>query len=97
MGRAKFIREHWKTKKSDEELRQELTPIQYQVQNIMQQNHLSKMSIGTMRKKESTLTLSQVNLYLVRRINMMLVVVGQVLQNHFVKVKLRKSSILPME
>lgn len=30
-GRAKFIREHWKTKKSDEELRQELTPIQYQV------------------------------------------------------------------
>jgi len=30
-GRAKFIREHWKTNKSDEELRQELTPIQYQV------------------------------------------------------------------
>lgn len=30
-GRAKFIREHWKLNKSDEELRQELTPIQYQV------------------------------------------------------------------
>jgi len=30
-GRAKYIREHWKTKKSDDELRKELTPIQYQV------------------------------------------------------------------
>lgn len=30
-GRTKFIREHWKIKKSDEELKQELTPIQYQV------------------------------------------------------------------
>ena len=79
-GRAKFIREHWKTKKSDEELRQELTPIQYQVTKHNATEPPFQMSIGTMRKKESTLTLSQVNLYLVRRINTMLVVVGQVLQ-----------------
>ncbi|HWL24685.1 MAG TPA: peptide-methionine (S)-S-oxide reductase MsrA [Ureibacillus sp.] len=30
-GRAKFIRENWKRQKSDEELRKELTPIQYEV------------------------------------------------------------------
>ncbi len=30
-GRAGFIRENWKKKKSDEELRRELTPIQYEV------------------------------------------------------------------
>ncbi|RDU37742.1 methionine sulfoxide reductase [Neobacillus piezotolerans] len=30
-GRARFIRENWKKKKSDEELRRELTPIQYEV------------------------------------------------------------------
>ena len=30
-GRARFIRENWKKRKSDEELRQELTPIQYEV------------------------------------------------------------------
>ncbi|MEC1722063.1 peptide-methionine (S)-S-oxide reductase MsrA [Schinkia azotoformans] len=30
-GRARFIREHWKEQKSDEELRKELTPIQYEV------------------------------------------------------------------
>ncbi|HWL24661.1 MAG TPA: peptide-methionine (S)-S-oxide reductase MsrA [Ureibacillus sp.] len=30
-GRAKFIRENWKKRKSDEELRKELTPIQYEV------------------------------------------------------------------
>jgi peptide methionine sulfoxide reductase msrA/msrB len=30
-GRAKFIRENWKKRKSDEELRQELTPLQYDV------------------------------------------------------------------
>ncbi|KAA9021789.1 peptide-methionine (S)-S-oxide reductase MsrA [Niallia endozanthoxylica] len=30
-GRAKFIRENWKTRKSDEQLREELTPIQYEV------------------------------------------------------------------
>ncbi|WP_338447818.1 peptide-methionine (S)-S-oxide reductase MsrA [Niallia oryzisoli] len=30
-GRAKFIREHWKKRKSDEQLRQELTQIQYEV------------------------------------------------------------------
>ena len=30
-GRAKFIREHWKKPKSEEELRKELTPIQYEV------------------------------------------------------------------
>ncbi|MCM3764429.1 peptide-methionine (R)-S-oxide reductase MsrB [Neobacillus niacini] len=30
-GRAKFIRENWKRRKTDEELRQELTPLQYDV------------------------------------------------------------------
>ncbi|MDQ0215354.1 peptide methionine sulfoxide reductase msrA/msrB [Oikeobacillus pervagus] len=30
-GRASFIREHWKNRKSDEQLREELTPIQYEV------------------------------------------------------------------
>lgn len=30
-GRARFIRENWKVRKSDEELRQELTPLQYEV------------------------------------------------------------------
>ncbi|AZV43029.1 peptide-methionine (S)-S-oxide reductase MsrA [Peribacillus asahii] len=30
-GRVKFIRENWKKRKSDEELRKELTPIQYEV------------------------------------------------------------------
>lgn len=30
-GRARFIRENWKKRKSDEELRKELTPIQYEV------------------------------------------------------------------
>ncbi len=30
-GRARFIRENWKKKKSDEELRRELTPMQYEV------------------------------------------------------------------
>jgi peptide methionine sulfoxide reductase msrA/msrB len=30
-GRARFIRENWKKTKSDEELRKELTPIQYEV------------------------------------------------------------------
>ncbi len=30
-GRARFIREHWKKQKSDEELRKELTSIQYEV------------------------------------------------------------------
>ncbi len=30
-GRARFIREHWNEQKSDEELRKELTPIQYEV------------------------------------------------------------------
>jgi len=30
-GRAKFIRENWKTRKSDEQLREELTSIQYEV------------------------------------------------------------------
>lgn len=30
-GRAKFIRENWKKRKSDEELRRELTPLQYSV------------------------------------------------------------------
>ncbi|NSL52835.1 peptide-methionine (S)-S-oxide reductase MsrA [Calidifontibacillus erzurumensis] len=30
-GRARFIREHWKKVKSDEELKKELTPIQYEV------------------------------------------------------------------
>ncbi|MBY0095894.1 peptide-methionine (R)-S-oxide reductase MsrB [Mesobacillus maritimus] len=30
-GRARFIRENWKRTKSDEELRKELTPIQYEV------------------------------------------------------------------
>ncbi|MEH7302537.1 peptide-methionine (S)-S-oxide reductase MsrA [Neobacillus drentensis] len=30
-GRARFIRENWKKRKSDEELRQELTPIQFEV------------------------------------------------------------------
>ncbi|USK72285.1 peptide-methionine (S)-S-oxide reductase MsrA [Peribacillus asahii] len=30
-GRVKFIRENWKRQKSDEELRKELTPIQYEV------------------------------------------------------------------
>ncbi|MFJ8247454.1 peptide-methionine (S)-S-oxide reductase MsrA [Peribacillus asahii] len=30
-GRANFIRENWKKRKSDEELRKELTPIQYEV------------------------------------------------------------------
>ena len=30
-GRAKFIRENWKKRKNDEELRKELTPIQYEV------------------------------------------------------------------
>ncbi|KMY55822.1 methionine sulfoxide reductase [Bacillus sp. FJAT-27231] len=30
-GRAKFIRENWKNRKTDEQLRQELTPLQYEV------------------------------------------------------------------
>lgn len=30
-GRARFIRENWKNRKSDEQLREELTPIQYEV------------------------------------------------------------------
>jgi peptide methionine sulfoxide reductase msrA/msrB len=30
-GRSHFIREHWKSRKSDEQLRKELTPIQYEV------------------------------------------------------------------
>lgn len=30
-GRARFIRENWKKQKSDEELRKELTPLQYEV------------------------------------------------------------------
>lgn len=30
-GRARFIRENWKVRKSDEELRKELTPLQYEV------------------------------------------------------------------
>ncbi|KAB2333103.1 peptide-methionine (R)-S-oxide reductase MsrB [Cytobacillus depressus] len=30
-GRARFIRENWKNRKSDEQLKQELTPIQYEV------------------------------------------------------------------
>lgn len=30
-GRAKFIRKNWKTQKTDEQLRQELTPLQYEV------------------------------------------------------------------
>lgn len=30
-GRARFIRENWKNRKSDEQLRKELTPIQYEV------------------------------------------------------------------
>ncbi|MFK2826612.1 peptide-methionine (S)-S-oxide reductase MsrA [Bacillus sp. B190/17] len=30
-GRARFIRENWKNQKSDEQLRKELTPIQYEV------------------------------------------------------------------
>lgn len=30
-GRARFIRENWKNRKSDEQLRRELTPIQYEV------------------------------------------------------------------
>lgn len=30
-GRAQFIRENWKKRKSDEELRKELTPLQYEV------------------------------------------------------------------
>ncbi|KAB7707103.1 peptide-methionine (S)-S-oxide reductase MsrA [Bacillus aerolatus] len=30
-GRARFIRENWKKRKSDEQLREELTPIQYEV------------------------------------------------------------------
>ncbi|HWO76885.1 MAG TPA: peptide-methionine (S)-S-oxide reductase MsrA [Bacillus sp. (in: firmicutes)] len=30
-GRARFIRENWKKRKSDEELRKELTPLQYEV------------------------------------------------------------------
>lgn len=30
-GRARFIRENWKMRKSDEELRSELTPLQYEV------------------------------------------------------------------
>lgn len=30
-GRARFIKAHWKEQKSDEELRKELTPIQYEV------------------------------------------------------------------
>lgn len=34
-GRAGFIRDYWKTKKSDEELRKELTPMQY---NVTQHN-----------------------------------------------------------
>ncbi|HEY9576953.1 MAG TPA: peptide-methionine (S)-S-oxide reductase MsrA [Pseudobacillus sp.] len=30
-GRAKFIRENWKNRKTDEQLREELTPLQYEV------------------------------------------------------------------
>ena len=78
-------------------MRQELTPIQYQVTKHNATEPPFQNEYWNHEEEGIYVDIIQVNLYLVRRINTMLVVVGQVLQNHFVKVKLRKSSILPME